>query len=209
MARDLWLLALAYLVGSFPTGALVAARYGVDLTQHGSRRTGATNALRVLGRRVGVFVLAVDAAKGLLAVTLARRRGHTAWTPAIAALVAMIGHTYSIFLGGSGGRGVATGLGGLLALSPAAVLTGAVSALVTIATTRLVSLGSLLGALTAGAALAVQVSRGRVPKPYLLYAVGSPAFLLFSHRENIGRLLTGREHRLGEPLPQETYGSRR
>jgi glycerol-3-phosphate acyltransferase PlsY len=204
MRRDIWLVVLAYFLGAFPTGALVAARSSVDLTRHGSRRTGATNTLRVLGKRAGFFVLSVDAAKGLLAVTLARQCGHTSWTPALAGLVAMVGHTYSVFLGGRGGRGVATGLGGLFGLSPTAWLTGVGCAVATIATTRLVSLGSLVGALAAGAALALQVARGRVPKPYLLFAVCSPAFLLFSHQENIARLLGGTEHRLGDPLQQDT-----
>ena len=196
--RGLVLVLVAYFLGAFPTGALVARAHGVDLTQYGSRRTGATNALRVLGRRAGVMVLGGDALKGLLGVALARRYGGTAWLPPLAALVAMAGHTYSIFLGGKGGRGVATGLGALLGLSPAALVAAAVAGVGTIAASRYVSLGSLVGAMVGGAALGVQAAQGQVPRPYLLYAAGGAAFLLQSHRDNLVRLLDGTERRLGE-----------
>src|SRR6476646_8460686 len=116
------LLLLAYLIGAVPTGALVARVHGVDLTQHGSRRTGATNALRVLGKPAAALVLGGDVLKGVLAVWVAGRLGRHDAGGAVAALVAVIGHTYSVFLGGRGGRGVATGLGSLLALSPPSLL---------------------------------------------------------------------------------------
>src|SRR5205809_1724601 len=120
------LLILAYLVGAVPTGALVARLHGVDLTQHGSRRTGATNALRVLGKPAAALVLGGDVLKGVLAGWVVGRLVPHDASGAVAALVAVIGHTYSVFLGGRGGRGVATGLGGLLALSPPALLWAAV-----------------------------------------------------------------------------------
>jgi acyl phosphate:glycerol-3-phosphate acyltransferase len=188
----------AYLIGAVPTGALVARAYGVDLTQHGSQRTGATNALRVLGKPAAALVLGGDVLKGLLAVWLAGRVvPHDAGRP-LAALTAVIGHTYSVFLGGRGGRGVATGLGGLLALSPASLLWAAVGGLGTMAATRYVSLGSLVGAATGGVALAWRVGRGTAPRAYLLYALAGPVFLVYSHRDNIQRLLNDSERRLGE-----------
>ena len=119
----------------------------MDLTTQGSRRTGATNALRVLGKRAAIGILAGDALKGAMSVALARRTVGGDWAPPVAALLAMVGHTYSVFLGGRGGRGVATGLGGLLALSPASLLVAAGTGVGTIAATRYVSLGSLMGAL--------------------------------------------------------------
>src|SRR5687768_6840559 len=158
-----WILLVAYLVGAIPIGAMVARAHGVDLTQHGSRRTGATNALRVLGKRAAVLVLVGDALKGVAAVQLAQRCGGSSWAPPLAALAAMGGHTYSIFLGGRGGRGVATGLGALLALSPSALLTAAVAGVGAVAATRYVSLGSLLGALAGAGAVVVQVARGGAP----------------------------------------------
>src|SRR5262245_4852823 len=105
LALWLALLALAYLLGAIPTGALVGRAYGVDLRARGSQRTGATNALRLLGRRAGALVLAGDALKGLVAVALARRLGGGPWLPPLAALAAVVGHVYSVFLGGGGGRG--------------------------------------------------------------------------------------------------------
>ncbi len=191
-------LLLAYLLGAFPTGALVARLYGVDLTQYGSRRTGATNALRVLGKPAAVLVLGGDVLKGMLAVWLAGRLVAQPSARPLAALAAIVGHTYSIFLGGRGGRGVATGLGGLAMLSPAALLVGAVGAIGTIAATRYVSLGSLVGAALGGAALTCQVLRGRAPASVLLYAVGGAGFIYYTHRDNIGRLLAGTERRLGQ-----------
>src|SRR5579883_2189488 len=180
LLRWVGLLAGAYLLGAFPTGALVARARGVDLTQHGSRRTGATNALRVLGKRAAAGILLGDALKGVLAVLLARRCLRSDWAPPVAALLAMTGHTYSVFLGGKGGRGVATGLGALLALSPGALLVAAVAGVGTIAGTRIVSLGSLAGALAGGA-----------------------GFLLYSHRDNVARLLAGTERRLGQPAQMD------
>src|SRR5437764_128820 len=140
------LVLLAYFIGAIPTGALVARVHGIDLTQHGSRRTGATNALRVLGKPAAALVLGGDVLKGMLAVWVGGRLVQHEGGGAVAALVAVIGHTYSLFLGGRGGRGVATGLGSLFALSPLALLWAAASGLATMAATRYVSLGSLVGA---------------------------------------------------------------
>jgi glycerol-3-phosphate acyltransferase PlsY len=199
VVRWLGLVAVAYLLGAFPTGALVARGYGVDLTRHGSRRTGATNALRVLGKRAAIGTLLGDALKGAAAVLLARRWVQSDWAPPAAALLAMVGHTYSVFLGGKGGRGVATGLGGLLALSPGALVVAAAAGVAAIAATRFVSLGSLVGALAGAGALAVQSARGRAPRPYWLFAAGGAGFLTYSHRDNVARLLAGTERRLGQP----------
>ena len=203
LVRGVVTLLAAYLVGAFPTGAIVAWAHGVDLTRRGSRRTGATNALRVLGKRAAIGILLGDALKGVLAVLLARRLVRGTWAPPLAGLVAMAGHTYSLFLGGKGGRGVATGLGVLLALSPAALLVAAAAGVGTIAATRLVSLGSLAGALAGAAALAMQAARGRVPRAHLLFVVGGASFLIYSHRDNIERLLAGTERRLGQPAEVE------
>lgn len=198
LLRWVALLLLAYLIGAVPTGALVARVHGIDLTQHGSRRTGATNALRVLGKPAAALVLGGDVLKGVLAVGVVGRLVRHDAGGAVAALVAVIGHTYSVFLGGRGGRGVATGLGGLLALSPPSLLWAAVSGLATMAATRYVSLGSLVGATVGGAALGWRVHQGAAPRAYLLYALLGPLFLCYSHRDNIQRLLSGTERRLGE-----------
>lgn len=189
--------ALGYLLGAFPTGALLGRLAGVDLRQRGSGSTGATNVLRVLGPRAGALVLAVDIGKGWLAVIMARRWAGPAGAP-LAGLAAMVGHNYSVFLGGRGGKGVATGLGTLLALSPRAVLLGAAASLPAIALTRHVSLGSLVGTTTAAAAVGERALAGRQPAAYWLYALGASGLIWYAHRENIARLRAGTERRLGE-----------
>jgi glycerol-3-phosphate acyltransferase PlsY len=113
-------------------------------------------------------------------------------------LVAVVGHVYSVFLGGRGGRGVATALGALAALSPGAVLPAAAVAGAAIATTRYVSLGSVLGTLVGGVALALQAAAGRAPHTWLMFAVAAPALILYAHRGNLARLRAGTERRLGE-----------
>ncbi len=188
----------AYLLGSVPTGALVGRAHGVDLTRVGSQRTGATNALRLLGKRAATLVLLGDVAKGLIVVLLARRLGGRGLMPPLAALAAMVGHTHSIFLGGRGGRGVATGLGALLALSPRGLATGAMVSGIAIAASRYVSLGSLLGALSAAAWMIGEVAARRAPRAHVVFALGGAAFLIYSHRDNVARLLAGTERRLGE-----------
>jgi glycerol-3-phosphate acyltransferase PlsY len=188
---------LGYLLGAFPTGALVGRLAGVDLRRRGSGSTGATNVLRVLGPGAGALVLAVDIGKGWLAARLAQRWAGPAWAP-LAGLAAVGGHNYSVFLGGRGGKGVATGLGTLLALSPRALLLGAAAGLPAIALTRQVSLGSLVGTTTAAAAVGEHALAGERPAAYWLYAVGASGLIWYAHRDNIARLRAGTERRLGE-----------
>ncbi|MBX5491104.1 MAG: glycerol-3-phosphate acyltransferase [Chloroflexi bacterium] len=195
--RGVACVALGYLLGAFPTGALVGRLRGVDLRQRGSGSTGATNAVRVLGPGAGAVVLAGDAFKGWLAATAGRHWGGVRWAP-LAALAALVGHNYSLFLGGRGGKGVATGLGSLLALAPSALALGAVAGVPAIALTRHVSLGSLLGTSTAAAALGGRTLAGRAPATSLAYVVGATALIWYAHRENIARLRAGTERRLGE-----------
>jgi glycerol-3-phosphate acyltransferase PlsY len=172
---------------------------GVDLTAVGSKRTGATNVLRTLGPAAAAGVLLGDLAKGALAVLLAAAlSAGDLWAMAGAGLAAVIGHAYSPFIGFKGGRGVATGVGALLVLSPPAaglaVLVGAVA----IALTRYVSLGSILGTLTAAALLAAGVLTGGQHPAYLVFGLSVGGFIVAAHRDNIGRLLHGRERRLGQ-----------
>ena len=198
VAGSLLLVVLGYLLGAFPTGALVARLYGVDLRQQGSRSTGATNALRVLGKPAGAAVLGVDVLKGWLAVYLARRWGGSGWAVRLAGAAAVVGHSYSVFLGGRGGKSVATGLGSLLALRPSACAAAAGVALPIIGATRYVSLGSLAGASVGALVLSASAARGRAGRADLLYAATVSGLIWWRHRENIERLLAGTERRLGE-----------
>ncbi len=193
-------LAVAYLLGAIPTGYMVALRFGnVDLLRQGSRRTGTTNVLRTLGWKAAGVVFTGDIAKGMLAILVARLA--TQGDPTadlLAGLAAIGGHTYSPFIGFRGGRGVATGLGTLLLIAPAAVVVAAVLAGTVIALSRYVSLGSILGAGAVPILLLVLTLTLGQPLPHLVYALIGSVFVIASHRDNINRLLSGTERKLGE-----------
>ena len=199
-------LAAAYVVGAVPIGFLVARAFGVgDIRRHGSGTIGATNVLRTLGRLPAIITLLGDVAKGYAAVTLAAwLAGEAPAATAAGAVAAVVGNCWSVFLGFRGGKGVATGLGALLRLVPLATLAALPVFLVVAATTRFVSLASLLaaacvpfGALALGA-----------PRAYVLGAFMMVAVVIVRHRENIARLRAGTERRLGERGAPNPEGSR-
>lgn len=182
----------AYVLGSIPFGVVVARLNGVDLRKVGSGNIGATNVARALGKGWAVVVLAADAAKGFVPVWLGRRLDLPPSVVALAGFIAIVGHMFTIFLRGRGGKGVATSLGVALALSPLAALTGFAVYIVIFALTRLSSLGSLLGVWTFSTFIIV--GHG-FPRPYLALAIGGAALVTLRHRENIARLLRGEEKR--------------
>jgi acyl phosphate:glycerol-3-phosphate acyltransferase len=190
---------LGYFLGAIPTGALVARAYGVDLTTHGSRRTGTANVLRTLGARAAMLVFAGDFAKGVAAVLVARMLSDGApWPEVVANAAAVLGHSFSPLLGWRGGRGVVTAMGGLVVLWPQAALLSLIVGSMTVAATRYISLGSMIGALAGGLSLiAFAMSAGQGPA-YLAYGLLVPLFLVLSHRHNIERILSGTERKLGE-----------
>jgi len=199
------LVGIAYLIGSVPVGVIVGRLVaGVDLRRHGSGRTGATNALRTLGARWAVVVFALDVAKGLMAVLLARALydagppGSPDWVAAAAGVAAIVGHNWSVFIGFGGGRGVATAAGGLLAISPLtlAIVLPVVAAIVWL--TRYVSLGSLTAAALAVAVTATLAATGQGSSAPVGYALVAGALIWFAHRDNIERLRAGTERRIGE-----------
>ena len=182
-----WVLcAAAYVAGSIPFGMLLARAKGIDLRQVGSGNIGATNVARAMGKGWAVAVLAADAAKGFVPVFLGRRFGLSPAAVAIAGAAAIVGHMFTIFLRGRGGKGVATSLGVALALSPIAAY------VVVFATTRLSSVGSLLGVWTFALLVAL---RERPPVPLIALALGAAALVTLRHRENIARLVRGEEKR--------------
>ncbi|MFN8635266.1 MAG: glycerol-3-phosphate 1-O-acyltransferase PlsY [Chloroflexota bacterium] len=192
---------IGYLCGMFPTGALVGRRFGIDLTKEGSGSTGATNVLRHLGARWAAVVVIGDLFKGALAALLAgwllggSPWGLLTWGQVIAAAFAVVGHTFSPLLGFKGGKGILTGGGGLIVLSPPAFLAALVFGMGTIFLTRYVSLGSIVGALVAGMVVLWQgASNGGVGQ-FLFYGSAVPAFVIVAHRGNIKRLLTGTERK--------------
>jgi glycerol-3-phosphate acyltransferase PlsY len=186
-----WLLcAAAYVAGSIPFGMLLARAKGINLREVGSGNIGATNVARAMGKGWAVAVLAADAAKGFLPVWLGRRFGLPAWGIALAGGAAIVGHMFTLFLRGRGGKGVATSLGVALALSPLAAAIGFGAYVVIFAATRLSSLGSLLGVWTFSLLF---VLRDRPPAPLLALSLGVAALVTLRHRENIGRLVRGEE----------------
>jgi acyl phosphate:glycerol-3-phosphate acyltransferase len=190
---------LAYLLGSIPTGAIVARLYrNVDLTAVGSARTGATNALRTLGPGAGVIVLLGDLMKGMLAVLAARELVGTPFALGVAGFFATLGHTRSIFLGFKGGRGVVTGLGGLAVASTGLFILACLTGCVVAATTRYISLGSILGCAMALIGGLAAYAAGYLPIELLPYIVVTPLFVIAAHSDNIERLRAGTERRLGQ-----------
>lgn len=185
---------VAYLIGSIPFSFLVARAFGVgDVRRVGSGNVGATNVLRSAGRGAGAVALGLDVAKGALAVALALRLAPgRPLLPAVAALLAVAGHVYPVWLRGQGGKGVATGLGAFAVLEPVAALVALVVFALSIATTQLASVGSLAGALSlAGLTL---LFRGL--DPVASAAIATAALVVLRHRSNIRRILDGRERRL-------------
>jgi len=185
-------LLLAYLLGGIPVGfLLVKWKTGQDVRAQGSGNIGATNVHRSAGQAAGMATLVLDAAKGFLAVWLAYRlsAGSTAWASA-AAVCALIGHIFTPFLSFKGGKGVATFMGAFLFLAPGAIAAVTVVFLAAFAALRMVSLGSILGAVTFP--LAVWLI-AQPAWPLMTASVFCCALVLWRHRENAGRIHAGTE----------------
>lgn len=191
---------IGYLLGSVPTGYLVARARGIDIQKAGSGNIGATNILRTLGIVPALVVLLLDPLKGFLAVTLPILFGMSSWTIALAGLSAVVGNNFNVFLGLRGGKGIATSLGVFLGLEPLLTLMVVVLGLATIGLGRYVSLGSLVGVMAVPLML---LSRGNFLFPYLYLSLAIVVLAFLRHRENIVRLQAGTERRLGErPKPR-------
>lgn len=190
-------LSMSYLVGSFPT-SLLAGKLGagIDLREKGSKNLGATNVYRVLGWKYAVPVALVDIAKGMVPVMLfAPRVGHAAWLPLLLGAAAILGHVFSVFIRFKGGKGVATAAGVVLGLAPIPTAIAIGTWALVVRATGYVSLGSMLGAVTFPVALLILGS----PDGFMLWiGISIAAFIVFTHRSNIGRLLKGTENRFGK-----------
>jgi acyl phosphate:glycerol-3-phosphate acyltransferase len=210
----------AYLLGSIPTGFLVAKAKGIDIRSVGSGNIGATNAMRVLGKPAGIFVLLMDALKGYAAVAwltsvvfnqvdvwlhrhFSGSYDYFQYQPAefqtrffvLAGVCVVLGHNYTCWLKFKGGKGIATTAGVYLALAPWAVLIALIVFILAVAITRYVSVGSI----AAGVALPVAVWI-MTPDNLLLGIVTTAlgALAIYKHKGNIQRLLAGTENRLGK-----------
>jgi glycerol-3-phosphate acyltransferase PlsY len=191
----------SYLIGSIPWGLVVGRLKGIDIREYGSGNIGSTNILRTLGTKFGAIVLIADVLKGVVAVLLARYIIETPTGEMAAGFAAIAGHDWSLFLKFRGGRGVATSLGALLPMAmpaPLAAVSGLVVFLLIVALTRYVSLGSLLGSVSAVVTMAVFMALDRVSWEYLVYIVVAVTLIIFQHRDNIKRLASGTEGKLGQ-----------
>jgi len=196
---------IGYLLGSIPFGVLISKRSAkVDVREYGSGKTGATNVLRVAGMKAAVLVTILDALKGLLAVVFASLIFGGGWlvegAQVLAALAAIAGHKWPVFIRFKGGRGVATFFGGLLALCPPAALFGLEVLIIGAALTRYASLGSIAGAVGTYAILVPLTIINGFPIEYLAYTLIGAIFIIVMHRDNISRLLSGTERKLGEKV---------
>ncbi|MBV1868766.1 MAG: glycerol-3-phosphate 1-O-acyltransferase PlsY [Marinosulfonomonas sp.] len=207
-------LAIAYLFGSTPTGYLAGKLLkGIDIREHGSESVGATNVLRTLGKWPALVVLLVDVLKGVGAILFTRwlltlptvtpptaldLQTWVPWAVCLAGLAVLFGHSRSIWLNFTGGKSAATGLGVLLAISWPVGLGAALIFGVALAISRIVSLSSMLAALTA----VVLICGLEQPLPYRLLVIAGSIYVIIRHRANILRLLAGTEPRLGQSSPE-------
>lgn len=188
---------VAYLIGSIPTGYLIVkSATGQDIRQVGSGSTGATNVKRVMGKKWFFIVLLLDALKGAIPVMIANfvpyLHSNSGLTAVIAAACVLLGHSKSIYLGFTGGKSVASGVGTILALSPTVGLSIAlIWAIITYAS-KYVSLGSII-ALALSPILMFLFNQ---PIAYVIYCAIGAVYVIYLHRENIKRLLAGTENKV-------------
>ncbi|MBB6449022.1 glycerol-3-phosphate acyltransferase PlsY [Geomicrobium halophilum] len=203
---------LAYLLGSISFSYVITKKVKkIDIRQHGSGNAGATNTLRVLGKGPAIVVLALDSLKGVIAVWfgfwsesmfmgtgLALFEGYPGWAPAISGLLAIFGHNWPIYYRFRGGKGVATTAGviGALIFFPAIYI--GIVAILTVAITRFVSLGSLIFAITTPFLVLLTLDHYGHPWPYFYLACVVGGMSLWRHRTNIKRLIQGNESKLGQ-----------
>jgi len=203
---------IAYLLGSIPFGLIIGKlKGGVDIREHGSGKTGATNVMRTVGTKLGVLTLVLDVVKAAVAVGVAaiivnRNAGAFAagglaiyWqqvAQVVAGLAAVAGHNWPVFAKFKGGRGVTAYFGTLFAIYPPAGIFGAQILAITALRSRHMSLGSILGALAALCLMIPLVVLYNFPLIYLVYGSVVVALLVYQHQDNIKRLRQGTERRL-------------
>jgi len=211
IAKFVAVVVLGYLLGSIPFGLLVAKRWArVDVRQYGSGKIGMANVLRTAGKKAAAVVLALDLLKGVLAVVFAGLIVGGGYgevggfglgvlvAEVLAALAAIVGHNWSVFLKFKGGRGVVTFFGGLIALCPPAAIFGAEVFVIGAGVTKYASLASIAAAVATYTILVPLVIMNRFPIEYLAYTLIGTILIFIMHRDNIIRLLSGKERKLGD-----------
>lgn len=209
---------IGYLWGSIPAGYWMGKLLrgkDFDIRAYGSHKIGATNVLRTLGKVPAVIVFVFDLSKGVgptLLASLVPFFYGSGWGPTVAGLAALLGHCYPVFIGFRGGRGVLTGAGVLLIISPLTFIIDVVITSSTIAISRYVSLGSIIGSLTALVCGVLFFIIGhfdptfisKVSFAQMVFTVVGPVLVILFHYDNIGRLLAGTERKIGQKVNTET-----
>lgn len=195
-----------YLLGAAPFGWLIAKLLkGIDIREVGSGNIGATNVYRTLGPGPGIAVFVLDTLKGLVAVVICEQIGLTDWQVVVGALLAFIGHSYSVFLGFKGGKAVATSLGVIIGLSPPVAAISFTLWLLMLAVTRYVSVASIIAAISVPALMFAvgQMGIEDPPPSYKILGLLAALGILIKHKSNVGRLMAGTEPRVGKKPEQE------
>lgn len=217
IAKFITVALIGYLLGSIPFGLIIGKRKAkIDIRKYGSGKIGGTNVLRTLGKKAFLIVVSLDILKGALAVVIAGliisndymvigNYGGLGllFAEVIAALAAVVGHIWPVFVKFKGGRGVATFFGGLLVLSPVAGLFGGEALIIGAGLSGFASLGAIIGVVGAYAILVPLTIMNGLPIEYLVYVLIGTLLILIVHRDNIKRLLAGKERRLGEKAEQD------
>jgi acyl phosphate:glycerol-3-phosphate acyltransferase len=190
----------AYLLGSIPSAVWYGKIFhGIDIRQHGSGNAGATNSLRIFGKKAGIIVLIFDFLKGFLAVFLTQYflKANNETLPLVMGLLVVLGHIYPVFAQFRGGKGVATAIGVIVAVLPMAALGCAIVFFITVFLTKYVSLGSLLGALAFPLQVSFKLWNDVSDVYYVALSWLFFIILAYTHRENIQRLIKGTESKFG------------
>lgn len=194
----------SYLLGSIPT-SIIASKIikGIDIREHGSGNAGATNVFRVMGWKMGLSVLIIDMAKGYIPTILFYKLGMKGvdWPiinlQILAGLSAIFGHIWTVFAGFKGGKGVGTGAGMLIGLTPFAVIIGIIAFIIVVSISRFVSLGSIIASVFVPMTVLIQYqSQETFPIQLFIFSLFVPVLIIYTHRKNIQRLLKGEESKI-------------
>ena len=196
---NLLILFLGYLFGSFPSGYLAGRIIkGIDIRSLGSGSTGATNVLRHIGKRAAITVFLIDVFKGIISILVAKYfLLNDSWQVAIG-LSTLIGHIWPVWLNWKGGKAVATGLGIFLGLSWQVGISTLGVFIIMIALFRIVSLASVSAALSLPLIMFLSFKTSSISLPFLLISLLAMTLVIWRHRENIIRLMKGKEPRIGQ-----------
>ena len=202
LARYIIPILLSYLVGAIPFGYIIGKLWkGIDVREHGSGNIGFTNVLRAVGTVPGFIVMILDIGKGVAAVVGIARLGEAniGILPVLCGIAAIIGHNWTIYLKFKGGKGIDTTIGVFIAFEPIATVVSLIVWVIAVVITRYVSLGSILFVICLPIAIfALNLVSNQYITAVLVAAIFAMVFAVYKHRSNIGRLLNGKEHKIGQ-----------